>query len=140
MHPLRRALRSGATSEWGGGHRECLGKHGGWPPSDTALVPTLLSGPSPFYSLSPGPNPLFPLPSFRSEALEARLQHWTNSDRDVAEAAEAESARVAAALAATCAELAALTEEHRLLRDSGEAMMEAKDAEVKGREGGRGEG
>ena len=97
-----------------------------------------LSSQPPF---TPSPQvltPFFPLPSFRSEALEARLQHWTNSDRDVAEAAEAESARVAAALAATCAELAALTEEHRLLRDSGEAMMEAKDAEV--REGGRGEG
>lgn len=77
-----------------------------------------------------------PTPPLRSEALEARLQHWTNSDRDVAEAAEAESSRVAQALAAACAELATLQEEHRLLRDSGEAMMEAKDAEVGGREGG----
>ena len=117
-----------------------LGSMGDGPPQILLLSPPSSQFPTPFYSLSPGPNPLFPLPSFRSEALEARLQHWTNSDRDVAEAAEAESARVAAALAATCAELAALTEEHRLLRDSGEAMMEAKAAEVKGREGGRGEG
>ena len=117
-----------------------LGSMGDGPPQILLLSPPSSQVPAPFPPSPQVLTPFFPLPSFRSEALEARLQHWTNSDRDVAEAAEAESARVAAALAATCAELAALTEEHRLLRDSGEAMMEAKDAEVKGREGGRGEG
>lgn len=42
-----------------------------------------------------------------------------------------EAARKSEALEAAVSELTALREEHQALRNTGEAMMEAKDAEVR---------
>ena len=83
-------------------------------------------------------HPLFTLPARpfpppsprRSEALEARLQRHATSDRDAVDAATAQAARAAEALEVAVVELEGLREEHRALRSMGEAMMEAKDAEV----------